>query len=303
VYGEKVPPECRSRRRGSTEPWYPGEALVNHRPGRAGRQDYPHHHRTLRVAGGSPLCAKVQHVAGRGSKLRAPCGPGGLASGSLMSEPESRADAQLLLRNSLPDPLDSGRYAAGFSSISHQLVAALPGLTLEFLPHIAFRGSASRLDGLPHSSPVPLPYGPALAGTMLLRNSRTLALFSASCNRRFFAICMEKQSGREASSSSVWPGQAGNVLLRNFICDPLDSRRYAAGFLQFGRFCKPLLLGLTLEAGIESLFAAWASRLDGLPRRTKFLFRMAPPTGQDAHNALFLSQRLHRFHSRGAHRG
>ena len=59
------------------------------------------------------------------------------------------ASLLLLLRNFICDPLDSGRYAAGFSSISHQLVAALPGLTLEFLPHIAFRGSASRLDGLP----------------------------------------------------------------------------------------------------------------------------------------------------------
>jgi hypothetical protein len=54
-------------------------------------------------------------------------------------------------------------------------------------------------------------------GDMLLRNSRTLALFSASCNRRFFSICMEKQSGREASSSSVWPGQAGNVLVSQRI--------------------------------------------------------------------------------------
>ena len=87
----------------------------------------------------------------------------------------------------------------------------------------------------------------------LLRNPRTLALFSATCNRRSFAIRMEsnpagkrvplpygpakrapafeelanssfvfsnlqpsllrnsygKQSGREAGSSSVWPGQAG----------------------------------------------------------------------------------------------
>jgi hypothetical protein len=36
------------------------------------------------------------------------------------------------------------------------------------------------------------------------------------------------------------------------------------------------LLGLTVEFGLESLFAGWASRLDGLPRRAKFLFRMAP---------------------------
>src|SRR5215472_12229472 len=94
---------------------------------------------------------------------------------------------QMLSRNLICDPLDSGPYAAGFFSISHHFVAALPGLTWEFGLASVFAGRGQRFDGLPPRAQFLSRMAPP-SGQMLSRNLICAPLDSGPYAAGFFSI-------------------------------------------------------------------------------------------------------------------